>query len=388
MQKKLFSGFLLITALTAFQCSGLVKLNLPPAAYQPGENPWLTPFGNNRRTNSSGFDVTPPYKIVWDKGYRSVITDQPLAVQNFLIFTVESGLLGFVELEHGDLAGDGRLAPGFLHSGAISGGRLYYSANLGNETVGSFNLQNLKHEWKKKFPHMNTSPLIEKERVYVGGDQGNFYSLDKVTGEKKWEFKAPATIYGSPAAADGKIFLGDVKGNLFCLNAASGEKIWQQKLQENLYGGPLIAEELLIIGSTSGIVYALDSASGTEKWSLETGGSIYGNGAYRDGMVFIGNNDHNIYGIDVSTGKIIWTYKAKGIINTAPLAGPDFVYFGCWDEAFYVLDRCTGEMIYRQEFDDPIKTSPLLYRGKIFIQTANDHIFCLDSDKQDSKTED
>ncbi len=371
------TGLIGLLAFIFLQCAGLVKLNIPQKAYENPEESWLTAFKNNQRQNATENDVLPPYEVLWDKRYRSVVTDQMLAVDNYLIFTTRNGMLAFIKSDGGEMMGDGRLAPGFSHSGTLSDNVLYYAANLGDKTLGAFNISKLDKIWENKLPNLNTSPLLLEKNLFVGAFNGDFFSFDKASGEKKWEFTAASSLFGVPASLNSRIYFTDIKGNVYCLNADKGKKIWTSRLAENLYAGPVVGDNKLFIGSTAGTISALDAATGKILWERETHGSIYGNAAYRDGAVYVGNNAHKLIALDAATGKILWEFSAKGIINTAPLAGPDFIYFGSWDKTFYVVERKSGKLLYSEEFNRPIKSSPIIYRDRIFFHTSNDHIYCL-----------
>lgn len=381
-------GIVVLTAglaMLLFHCAGLVKLHLPDQVFREAEA-WLVPYKNNQRQMAVESDVPPPYRISWKKRYRSVVTDHLLAVDRYLIFTVENGMLVFFDADLGERIGEGRLAPGFLHAPLLHNGILYYSANLGKEPLGAFDLSRLKTVWKKKLPHLNTSPLEHSGNIYVGSDKGWFYCFEETKGKKIWDFNAGQPIYGNPASWQDKIYFSNVKGKLFCLNAADGKVLWTVQLKENVFAGPVIGDKRVFLGTTAGILYAINAETGKIEWQLQTHGSIFGNAAYRDGSVYVGNNAHKLLAVSAKTGEIRWKFGAKGIINTAPLTGPEFVYFGCWDKNFYVLLRSSGKMVYRQEFKKPLKSSPIIYRGKIFFHVSNERIYCLVSD-QTSKAE-
>ena len=376
---KIFS--LIFLCLFHFQCGGLVTLDIPLEAYQNANALWLQPQKNILRHNSVNSDVFPPYRILWKKKYKSVITDNPLAVDKFLIFTVQSGMLALIDIEQGKLLGDGHLVPGMLHSALLHKNILYYSASLGEETIGALDITTLKHIWKKKLPHLNTTPTLWNDILFAGANNGKFYALDVVSGKILWEFDTKAPIFGNPSVYQDHVFLTNVKGILFCLDAKNGTKIWKKKLSENIYAGPLVAEDKIIIGSTSGILYAITVENGTIEWQLNTRGSIYSNAAYREGIIYCGNNAHKMLALDIYNGKIIWEFQTEGINNSTPLVGPELLYFGSWDKNFYVLNNKTGELIHKQEFPRPIKSSPIIYRNRIFIHAANERLYCMTNEQ-------
>ncbi len=355
-------------------CSGLVNLKLPRNSEVDA---WSTVYQSNLRHNSLESDIAPPYQVMWDRKYKSVITDQPLALGNYLIFTLKNGNIAFLDILSGELIGDGRLAPAFEHAPVIDGKTIYYSAKLGSKTLAAMNLLTREKIWETRLPHLYTAPLIWQGRIYAGSRTGELYCVDKKTGQVLWTFQARSTLQGIPAESRGSLYFCDIKGNLYCLDGNSGTPRWIISLQPNAYNGPVVADNRLFIGTTSGIFYAIDADSGAIVWQTETKGSIYGNAAYFDGMLYVGNNAHLLYAIRARDGEIQWKFQTGGIINTTPLVSTNHVYFGSWDNHLYILSRLSGEKIVAFDLKKPIKSSPLIHRNRLMVQTANDRLFCI-----------
>lgn len=363
--------------LTVVYCSGLGRIKVPEGDLLQSSQFWTTPFGSNLRHNASDMDIDPPIAVLWKKGYKSNVTDQPLGYADYIISTLQNGNLIYLDINKQEMIGEGRIAPGIARAPTIDKNILYYGANLGDETLVAFNLVKKKKIWKARLPHQYTSPIVWKDRVYSGTKGGQLFCLNKISGHTIWHFNAKSSLYGVPAEADGVIFFCDVKGNIYAVDAVSGYHHWVTELQSNIYGGPLVANNLIYVGTTAGIFYALKSDSGNVVWQVETGGSIYGNAAYKEGILYVGNNAHKMIAINAGSGDILWEYETKGIINSAPLVGENNIYFGSWDRYFYVLSRHTGKEMDKIEFKRPIKSSPLLYRNRIYIHLANDGFYCL-----------
>ncbi len=369
--------FLLLLA-ASMACSGLTKLKISQEDLnQKNRDAWLTVYHSNSRWNAVDTDVEPPYDIIWKKGYKSVITDQPLALADYLIFTSQNGNLGLVDVAREGILGDGRIAPGFEHAPVIDSTYLYFGANLGQETLVALNLLDLKKKWEIKLPHIYTSPLVWNQYIYAGTKEGLLFCVEKNNGKKIWHFPAHASLLGIPAEQNGRIYFTDIKGNLYCIDGKSGTSIWTTDLKSNCYNGPVLANDRIFIGTTAGIFYALTADSGKIVWQTSTGGSIYANAAYRDGTVYFGNNAHEIVALQADNGKVLWKFTTEGIINTTPLVGTNYVYVGSWDKNFYILSRYTGDEISRIQFSKPLKSSPIIYRDRLYLHTANDDIICV-----------
>lgn len=374
---KIIQYLVLTWLLLLLTCTGLVKLKLNGEYHNSAVPAWPVIYSSNLRQNAVDSDLLPPYQVIWETGSKSVIPDQPLALDNYLIFTSKNGNLTFLDIEKGDIIGESRIAPAFEHAPIIDKQILFYATNLGEETLVALNLLNLKKIWKLNLPHLYTSPLIWKDRIYVGTKDGRLFCVDKELGDVFWHFNAKAPLYGVPAEKEGKIYFCDLKGSVYCIDGLTGNNHWITELQPNIYSGPVIGEKQLFIGTTSGIFYSLDVTSGKIRWKTDTGGSIYSNASYKDSVIYFGNNSNKIFALNADDGHTLWEFQTNGIINSTPLLGKNLLYIGSWDHNLYIISQHSGELIQRVEFKRPLKSSPLLYNGNLFIHTANDHLFCL-----------
>lgn len=259
-----------------------------------------------------------------------MIPDQPLAIDQYLIFTTKNGNINFLDIQSGKMSGENRIAPAFQHAPVIEQYTLFYAANLGKETLVSFSLLELSKNWKMNLSHLYTAPLIWKDYLYAGSKDGRFFCVNKKTGESQWQFKANASLLGIPAEIDGKIFFCDIKGSVYSVDGFTGNLQWKTDLPPNIYGGPVLSDLQLFIGNTAGTFYALDAFSGKILWQTTTGGSIYSNAALKETIVYVGNNSHKLIAMDTRNGHILWEFQTKGIINSTPLVGKNFIYFGSW----------------------------------------------------------
>lgn len=356
-------------------CAGWAKLKFSSEYAQTAAPASPIPFQSNLRQNSVDSDISPPYKIIWETGVKSMVPDQPLAFDQYLVYTLKNGNIGFLDTRTGKVMAENRIAPAFEHAPVIDKYTVFYAANLGKETLVSFNLLELRKNWSVNLPHIYTTPLMWKNYIYVGSKDGSFFAVDKMSGETRWEYRANASLFGTPAEQNGKIFFCDVKGSVYCIDGLTGELQWRTELLPNIYGGPALSNQQVFIGNTAGILYALEATSGKILWETATGGSIYSNIALKENMLYVGNNSNKMLAINARDGQILWEFQTKGIINSAPLVGKNFLYFGAWDKNVYILSRYSGELIQKIEFKRPVKSSPLLYENKLFLHVANDRFY-------------
>ena len=99
----------------------------------------------------------------------------------------------------------------------------------------------LKLKWAFGFPtgvSANAQPTVVAGRVFVGSDNGFFYSLDAKTGCVYWSFQQGSIVRNSPTvgavtgqgAARYAVFFGDGHANVYALDAQTGRELWKTKV--------------------------------------------------------------------------------------------------------------------------------------------------------------
>src|SRR5262245_44945019 len=186
------------------------------------------------------------------------------------------------------LAGCSEHWPAFRHDRLRTGGQLHASALSNPARVSSLHVS-----WTFNEPHggvFRASPVVYKNRVYIGSSAGFFYALNASTGAVVWQYPSGATttltstftcnpssegiassavvtevrerravVFGAPDRSFGG-GLGD--GRLFALDAATGAEIWKSPapiarltgagptdFHEQIgYSSPLVYEDRVYIG--------------------------------------------------------------------------------------------------------------------------------------------
>lgn len=388
---KRFKGQLLgISALLLFlACGGFIKLNIPTQAYQAENGIWLTAYGNYQRHNAARADILPPYQTKWSRGLPTVIPDNPLAMDNYILCPLKNGTVAFLEIQHGDKIADGHMVPAFEHAPTLFYNNLYYTAILGDKPLGVFDLGTTQRLWEKKVPHLTSSPIVNHQRIVVAWQRGGLAAFHPRSGEKLWEFKIDEEIPGNIAATEKTVFAATTSGTVLAVEAKSGKLIWQKKFPAAFFSGPVIAEGLLLIGNIGGQVMALNAENGELLWQKKLDGAVYCNAAADSQMAIFASNDFKITALELRKGRKLWEFATGGLVSAPPLLGPTLVYIGSWDKHLYVLDKITGKLIFRQKFKHAIKTAPVIYKDMLLVSVANHRIFALVHAKEgENKNED
>ncbi|NDV94530.1 serine/threonine protein kinase [Dysgonomonas sp. 521] len=195
-----------------------------------------------------------------------------------------------------------------------------------------------------------------------------------------WITKIGNTIYSSPVVYKDKVYVGDDAGVLTCLSLKDGKEIWSYKSDNRIVGTPAAENDVVVFGSADKNIYGVDANTGKQIWKYPAREAVLGAVTIENGIAYIGASDHTMRALDIKTGSLVWEYAGvKGYIETRPLLYQDKVIFGAWDNNMYALDKQTGNLLWkwdggltRMHFS-PAAVWPVAAHGKVFF-TAPDRV--------------
>ena len=232
----------------------------------------------------------------------------------------------------------------------------------------------LRLKWAFGFPagvSANAEPAIVAGRVFVGSDNGFFYSLDAISGCVYWSFDVGSTVRGAAtvapitgqAAARYAVYFGDGRANVYALDARSGALLWKHRVDEHfvarITAGPRFYKGKLLVPVSSsegfsagtpdypcctarGSLVALAGGTGRQIWkawviaeepkpyatqpngvvlSGPSGGSVWNTPTVdpRRHAVYFGTGDawaapstettDAIMAVDIDDGRVLWTHQ-------------------------------------------------------------------------------
>ncbi|WP_152966722.1 PQQ-binding-like beta-propeller repeat protein [Sporosarcina globispora] len=278
-------------------------------------------------------------------------------------------------------------------SPAVSDGIVYASSIRG--TLYALDAETGRMIWKKsvgtddvKRAWMYYSPTIENGVVYQAystGSGGAMMALDARTGEVLWN--APLAggwiVESTPVVEDGKVYVGADGGWLIALDAESGKEIWRQKPAGGwMHSMPSISEGRLYMGYQGGLLVALDAATGKELWRYKSsdpsyihGGATGSSAAVADGVVYMGFPDGNVAALDAATGSLIWKYRTQGgIISSAAVSG-NVVFIGSNDGNLYAFDRKTGQPLWQHGIGAWVASSPAISGNTLVVGALDGNLY-------------
>ena len=159
-------------------------LEFPPVIYagrlfQLGDNAVLT--ATNKHTG----------KVIWKRKLGRLSASSPAVTSNTVYVTV-------------------------LDSGRGAPGRIF-----------AINSRNGSTRWSRALPsRAESSPLVDRGRVFFGSENGTVYALDDSNGSVAGP-TTPGRRQGEPDALEGVLYFGDYSGHLQAVSERNGHLIWR-----------------------------------------------------------------------------------------------------------------------------------------------------------------
>ena len=107
-------------------------------------------------------------------------------------------------------------------------------------TLSAADVSRLDVVWAFGFPGVKSvigQPTVAGNRVFIGVDTGDVYSIDAESGCADWTFRADAGVRTAPVLGSvggtSLVFVGDLRGQVYALDARSGALKWKVKADEH-----------------------------------------------------------------------------------------------------------------------------------------------------------
>jgi outer membrane protein assembly factor BamB len=190
----------------------------------------------------------------------------------------------------------------------------------------------------------------------------------------------------SPTVVGDQLFIGSCNGLVHSLNRRTGQVRWEADVRPEgdtsmyaFHGDPLITERLVIIGvnGTAGGVYALDRLTGSIRWKYPAGRGI------DSAVVGLGRNAYattiegQLICVDVDSGRLRWSFSVDFPGFKSPTVIDGRVIFGSRDGNVYALDGGTGKVVWKKALGDAISTSVAAHGSDLYLGTLMGWIYRL-----------
>lgn len=194
-----------------------------------------------------------------------------------------------------------------------------------------------------------SSPVVYQNKktaqVIFGSSDGNIYSLDTKTGNVNWKFKTNGPVHGTPVIDKNKVFVGGWDAVLYALNAETGKEIWHFATStkigfKGIQSSVAVSDGKVYFGARDPHFFSLDAETGKLIWKYDAENSwILSTAVITNGTIYVGTSDtYVLLALDAKTGAEKYRFKTNGYVYNSPVIAGNTVYFGDFTGNFFSLD--------------------------------------------------
>ncbi len=360
--------------------------NPTPPKPKPGPERFTWPvYGytlNHTRYFPAPAGLRPPFHRVWAVGGSSLREFPPVLSENRIFQLTDNGMLSVVDKWDGKILWSRQLGALAASTPAVGGDTVYATvlARAGGSQEGrvvALNVANGHIRWSHTLPsRCESSPLLDRGRLYLGSENGTVYALEAASGRTVWTYHAEGAVKASPTLSGGALYFGDYSGHVQAISERTGRRLWLAGSEGALFGSGTFYSTAAVmygrvfLGNTDGRVYAYDQRSGALDWAYQTGAYVYASPAVTNApglgpTIYLGSYDGHFYAINARSGHVDWSYNAGGKISGSATIVGGIVYFADLStHSSYGLSIANGHVLFRADtgsFDPVISDGHRIY---------------------------
>jgi outer membrane protein assembly factor BamB len=324
----------------------------------------------------------PPFKTLWSHYMGALLEFPPVLFGERLFQLSDDGALYALNKHNGHVLWRRQLGVLSASSPAVIGKTVYATVlqrahRIRRGMVAAVDYVTGKVKWSRNLPsESESSPLIDRDKLYFGSQNGTVYALNAKNGSVLWTYRAAGAVKASPTLKDGALYFGDYSGSVQAISEKTGRRFWRSGSEGALLGSGTFYSTAAVIygrvflGNTDGRVYAYDASTGKLDWAYQTGAYVYSSPAVVNApglgpTIYTGSYDGRFYALNARSGHVQWSYDAHGRISGSPTVVGNVVYFA--DLATHTtlgLGISTGHVVFTMHsgsFDPVITDGKNLY---------------------------
>jgi outer membrane protein assembly factor BamB/orotate phosphoribosyltransferase len=245
------------------------------------------------------------------------------------------------------------------------------------------------HEGPDVMPY-KSAPVIYKNYLLIGNDNGSHYCYDKNNGDLLWKYDPVKTIPKGNCSVsqidEDMVYWTTYDGTIRCCNVHTGKLQWISKLDNWIHASPhldrinkriFVATESRI---TEGDVVCLDY-QGHELWRFPTNGLVPCTPTYSEkhNIVCCGSNDFHVYILNADNGELIKSIPIMGESKGKPVfsENQNIVVVASTQGWVYGLETITGNVIWKSRVGSATTHCyPCVYENFVVVSNDNGLCFC------------
>jgi len=246
------------------------------------------------------------------------------------------------------------------------------------EGLVAYDISDRTIKWSIAIPKgVESAGTMINSRLFVGGLNGVFYSIDMDSAKIVWEFDTKSEIVAEPLIHEGYVYFVSGGNILYCLDATNGRQIWVYNRQDTgtqmtVRGGakPTISGDKIYEGFSDGSLVALNVKTGTPQWEV----LLNKNTKFKDidaspvidgDIIYINSYDDKLYAVSKSSGTILWRSNYGG--SSTPLIIGDRLVYTSSKGHLIVVSKSNGSLIWQNTSIKGIASDPIIHKGLVVV---------------------
>jgi outer membrane protein assembly factor BamB len=203
-------------------------------------------------------------------------------------------------------------------------------------------------------------------------------------------------VFSTPTVAGELLFIGSCAGNFYAINKTTGQPQWsydirQDGKQVSFHGDPLVTNDLILIGTDRscdpegvGHAYAFERATGKVRWKYRST-SVPTDILQLNSNVYFGSFQDNWSSVNLNTGDLNWSFST-GVVNKncdvpkAPVADKNRLFIAGLDGVIYSLNASSGRVVWKRKLAAAPSTGLALRDNTIYVGTTDQQIYRLNAE--------
>lgn len=233
------------------------------------------------------------------------------------------------------------------------------------------------------------SPILYKNFVIAGNPHDGLVAFDQESGRLVWRRNIELGVEPSATLINDRLFVGANDGQFYSIHAEDGNILWSFPTRIDVLSEPLLVDGVLYILTGNNALYALDASTGRQIWQYSrqdlTALTIRGGSkpVFRNGNIIVGFSDGFLVSLLASSGAVKWEKqlsrnKKFRDIDADPILDGDVLYISAFDEKTYAVRAATGDLVWTEDISGYGK--PVLFGKQLFVGTSSGEIVALEKD--------
>ncbi len=185
----------------------------------------------------------------------------------------------------------------------------------------------------------------------------------------------------SPILFKNKLYIGDDRGDFSCFREIDGRLLWKISHKESVTGRPMVYKRDILYTTEDGRLFSRDHLTGKLNFKVDLGSPADSQGLIHKDIGYIYLRNDQVVSFDARTGKVLWSYKRSHSYKTTmaqssvPVVYKNMLILGTSDGYLMALTLFEGRSLWeeklttRSKFVD-VDLGPYIWKGRIFASSV------------------